>query len=141
VHLSRRHLRPAELDHELVWLSISLGSLGMAVLWLGFGLPWPHCAFHDLTGWPCLTCGATRAAVQFFHANFLYAWEWNPLVFAGLCAVLVFDTYAAFVLVTGRPRLRIAEVTPGEKNLVRIIFVALVALNWIYVLSHSRSYS
>jgi hypothetical protein len=113
----------------------------MAALWVGLGLPWPICIFHDLTGWPCLTCGATRAAIQFFHGNFLSAWKWNPLVFAGLSAVAVFDVYAAFVLVTGSPRLRIAELTSAEKSLVRVLVIAALLLNWCYLFAHWRNFS
>jgi hypothetical protein len=69
------------------------------------------------------------------------AWKWNPLVFAGLCAIAVFDVYAALVLVTRRPRLRIAQLTANEKNSMRLVVVALLALNWVYVLSHSNNYS
>jgi hypothetical protein len=113
----------------------------MATIWFVLGLPWPICIFHDLTGWPCLTCGATRAAIQFFHGNFLSAWKWNPLVFAGLCAVFAFDVYAAFVLIARAPRLRILQVTPAEKNVVRFLIVAALALNWIYLLGHWRKFS
>jgi hypothetical protein len=141
VQLSRRRLLPDEIDHELLWLAVSLGSLAVAALWMGMGLPWPHCTFHDLTGLPCLTCGATRAAVQFLHGNFLRALEWNPLVFVGLCAVSIFDIYAAFALVTRAPRLRIAQLTPREKNWVRVLVVIFLGLNWIYLLSHARNYS
>jgi hypothetical protein len=141
VQLTRRSLLPGEIDHELVWLTVSLGSFALAALWFGLRLPWPRCIFHDLTGLPCLTCGATRAAIQFFHGNLVRAWKWNPLVFAGLCAIAVFDVYAVLVLVTRRPRLRIAQLTANEKNSMRLVVVALLALNWVYVLSHSNNYS
>jgi Protein of unknown function (DUF2752) len=141
VELSRRALSRGELDHELVWFSVSLSSLAVAALWFGLHLPWPHCAFHDLTGLPCVTCGGTRAGIEFFHRDFIAAWRWNPLVFAGLCALSVFDIYAAVVLATRAPRIRIAHLTPVEKNFLRIVIVALFAVNWIYLLSHSRNYS
>jgi hypothetical protein len=140
VRLSRRCLHPAELDHELIWFSVSLSSLAMAALWFALHLPWPRCVFHELTGLPCLTCGATRAAMQFLHGNFLVALKWNPLAFAGLCAVSVFDVYAAIVLATRAPRVRIVYLTSIEKNFGRMLVVALFLLNWVYLLSHSRNY-
>src|SRR6266699_3615447 len=95
MQISCRHrLAPHEIDHELLWLSISLGSLGVAVLWFALGLPWPRCVFHELTGLPCVTCGMTRSAIQFFHGHFVAALRWNPLVFAFLCGVTAFDLYA-----------------------------------------------
>jgi hypothetical protein len=140
VRLSRRCLHPGELDHELIWFSVSLSSLAMAALWFALHLPWPRCVFHELTGLPCLTCGATRAAMQFLHGNFLVALKWNPLAFAGLCAVSVFDVYAAIVLATRAPRVRIVYLTSIEKNFGRMLVVALFLLNWVYLLSHSRNY-
>ena len=71
-----------EIDHELIWLSVSLVSLTIAALWLAIGLPWPRCVFHELTGLPCVTCGMTRCGIQFFHGHFLAALKWDPLVFA-----------------------------------------------------------
>jgi Protein of unknown function (DUF2752) len=136
-----RQLGPSELDHELVWFGVSLTSFGMAALWFALHLPWPRCVFHDFTGLPCLTCGATRAAIQLFHGNFIAALKWNPLAFAGLCAVSIFDVYAAVVLVTHAPRLRVAHLTAAEKKFARMLVVALLALNWVYLLSHSNIYS
>jgi hypothetical protein len=123
-----------ETDHELLWLSVSLASLGAAAAWFALHLPWPRCMFQTLTGHPCVTCGATRSALQFFHGHFFNALQWNPLAFVGLCAVSIFDFYALIVLATRAPRLRIAYITSIEKNFVRILLVALLALNWIYLL-------
>ncbi len=33
MQLTRRYLAPNEPDHELIWLSVSLGSLGLAAVW------------------------------------------------------------------------------------------------------------
>lgn len=123
-----------ETDHELLWLSVSLASLATAAAWLALRLPWPQCVFHALTGHPCVTCGATRSALQFFHGHFFNALQWNPLAFVGLFAVSIFDLYALIVLATRAPRLRIAYITSVEKNFVRILLVALLGLNWIYLL-------
>jgi hypothetical protein len=141
MQIARRQLAAKELDHELLWLSVSLGGLTCAALWFALHLPWPRCLFHELAGLPCLTCGATRSAVEFFHGNFLAALKWNPLVFAGLGALSVFNVYAVIVLVTRGPRLRIAHLTSLEKKCTRMLVVALFALNWIYLLSHAHNYS
>src|SRR5947207_7453257 len=105
--LAARRLGPGERDHELVWLSVSVASLTLALLWLALGMPWPRCLFLAITGYPCLTCGATRSAIQLFHGHFLAALKWNPLVFAALCGLFAFDVYAVVVLATGVPRLRL----------------------------------
>lgn len=136
----RHRLAPHEIDHELLWLSVSLGSLGVAVFWFALGLPWPRCVFHELTGLPCVTCGMTRSAIQFFHGNFLAALRWNPLIFAFLCGVTVFDLYAFTVIAIRAPRLRITFQTEAGKNSARIIVIAALALNWVYLLSHWQEF-
>ena len=134
----RRPLAPRETDHELIWLSISVASIGLAATWFAVGLPWPSCLFHDLTGRPCMTCGMTRSAIQFFHGHFLGAIQWNPLVFAALCGLSIFNAYALIVLATRAPRLRIALWTRAEKQYARIIVIAALTLNWAYLLLHWR---
>jgi len=138
MRIQSRRLAPGELDHELIWLSVSLGSLAIAAAWFALRLPWPHCIFLAVTGHPCLTCGATRAAIAFFHLDFMSAWKWNPLVFTILCSLSIFDAYAFTVLVIRAPRLRIAQFTPIEKNFVRLVAVILLLSNWIYLLSRPR---
>jgi Protein of unknown function (DUF2752). len=140
MRLCVRRLAPGEIDHELIWLSVSIVSLGLAAAWLTVGLPWPRCAFHEITGFPCATCGMTRCGIQFFHGHFLAALKWNPLVFAFLCGVIVFDLYAFAVLVTRAPRLRVAFQQAG-KNYARGIVIGAFAVNWIYLLSHHKAFS
>ena len=140
MQLVRRHLVPSELDHELIWLTVSFGSLAFAAIWLALGLPWPRCAFHDVTGLPCATCGLTRSAVQFFHGNFVAALRWNPLVFIALCGLSIFDAYAFVVLVARAPRVRIARFSSAEKTFVRALVLTSLAANWGYLLLHWRSF-
>jgi len=136
MQLVRRHLVPPELDHELIWLTVSFGSLAFAAIWLALGLPWPRCVFHDVTGLPCVTCGMTRSAIAFFQGHFLAALKWNPLVFAFLCGVTAFDIYAFAIVTTRALRFRIVFRSQTEKQYARRIMIAALALNWVYLLSH-----
>ena len=138
---SRHRLAHGELDHELVWMSVSIASLGIAALWFSLGLPWPRCLFHDLIGLPCITCGATRCAISFFHAELLASWTWNPLVFVTLCTLSVFNVYALVVLITRAPRLRITQCTAAERKFIRVLVVVLFVVNWSYLLLHWRNFS
>ena len=140
MQLTWRRLAEHETNHEILWLSVSLGSLAAASIWLALGLPWPICVFHDLTGLPCLTCGATRCTIAFFHGNFATAWLWNPLAFLALGGVALFDLYALTVLVFRAPRLRIVALTRRTRNFTRLAVVAALALNWIFLLSHWRNF-
>ena len=135
-----RRLKPGEIDYELIWLSVSVWSLGAAALWLRLGLPWPLCVFHQLTGLPCLTCGMTRCGIEFFHGRFLEALQWNPFVFAVLCGVIAFDVYALPTVVARTPRLRIHLSTRRAKTFLRVSVVSALALNWIYLLLHWRNF-
>lgn len=140
MRITRRSPVPTGIDHELIWLAVSLASLGLAAGWFALGLPWPRCLFHDLTGFPCITCGATRSAIQFFHGHFLAAWKWNPVVFIALCALSIFNAYAFVVLVWRAPRLRIEFQTTAERKYARILVIAALALNWAYLLIHWQKF-
>ena len=117
----RRPLAPQEIDHELIWLLVSLGALLGLAAWFAARLPTPQCAFHALTGLPCVTRGATRSAIQFFHGHFAASLLFNPLAFLALCSLLAFDLYALAVLTTRSPRLRFGNFSRAEKLLRRRI--------------------
>jgi Protein of unknown function (DUF2752) len=135
-----RRIPPNDFNHELVWLAVSVAAAVGGAVWLRLDLPTLRCPFLALTGYPCLTCGATRCAIALGHGNFSAAWLWNPLALAALCFVVVFDVYAAIILVTRAPRLRLIEWTRPEKNAVRIAVVAFIVVNWIYLLAHRAQF-
>jgi hypothetical protein len=136
MRLCWKRVGPAETDHELLWLSVSAVALATSAAWFGLHLPWPGCAFHYLTGLPCVTCGATRSTIQFLHGHFHSALLFNPLVFASLCAIALFDIYALAVLAMRSPRLRLTDWRRTEKKLVRILIITGLILNWAYLLAH-----
>ena len=72
--------------------------------------------------------------MAFFHAHFLTALQWNPLAFLCYCALSLFNVYAFVTIVMHAPRLRIIQVTPIERKFVRASAIALLALNWSYLL-------
>jgi len=129
----RHRLQPEEIDHELLWLLISVSTFLALSLWLSAGLATPRCAFRALTGLPCLTCGATRSAWQFLHGHFLTSLRFNPLAFLAYCGIAIFDLYAIAVLIARTPRLRLSNFTRFEKLVVRILVIALLSGNWLYL--------
>lgn len=131
----RRALVPPEIDYELVWLLASLGAIAALTVWFAARLPTPQCAFHALTGLPCLTCGATRAAYQFLQGHFAASFSFNPLAFVTYCAILAFDLYAVLVLLTCAPRVRVTNFSPTEKRFIRVGVLVLLAGNWLYLLA------
>ena len=130
----------AGMDHELIWLAVSAAAFAGAALWLGTGLAWPQCPFLAVTGFPCLTCGATRALIAFAHGDFSRALSWHPLAFVAFWGVIAFDLYAIVVLLGRTPRLRMVDWTNGEKKTARIAVVAVIVLNWIYLLAHRAQF-
>ncbi len=131
----RRSLAPREIDHELLWLLVSLGAFISLAFWFAARLPTPPCVFHSLTGLPCPTCGSTRAAYHFLHGHFAVSFLFNPLAFLAFCAVVIFDLYALAILLLRIPRFRLQNFSPQEKLLLRSLALSLLAANWLYLLA------
>ena len=129
-----RPLRRGELDHEALWLGVSLAALAFAWVWVWLGLTSPACVFHEVTGWACPGCGATRcvryALRGAFHAAFLV----NPLMCVMLAGIVIFDLYAVAVLGLRLPRWRPEKVPARAATLLRAGCVSLLLANWLWLL-------
>lgn len=131
---SWRPLRHQELDHELIWLSTSAGTVLMGFTWLGLGRPLPPCVFHALTGIPCPTCGCTRATLKLLQGDIPSAVALNPLYILGVVAVVLFNLYAAVVLAGRLPRLRLGNLPRGVGSVFRWGAIAAVLCNWAWLI-------
>jgi len=129
-----RPLAPGELNHEKLWLVVSIGALALATFWLSAGLPWPRCVFHDLTGYPCLTCGTTRAARALLNGNLSGAVALNPLMSVAFALVILFDFYATVALALRTLRIRFYFTRDGSQWWLRMAIVIILASNWIYLI-------
>ncbi len=129
-----RPLRKNELDHELIWLFVSLAAFACVYLWFHLKLRTPSCAFHELTGWPCPACGSTRCLRHLLAARWNAALQINPLAALTMAATLIFDLYAATVLLFRLPRLRWDFMTAQTARLLRIATLTLLALNWAWLI-------
>jgi len=128
-----RRLRAGEVDQELIWLVVSVSAAAAGIAWLALHLPWPACTFRSLTGLPCLTCGAARSASAFLHGDLGSAWKLNPLIFFGICGIILFDVYAIGVLSSGARRVRV--VFPKRMRKITLTLTGAVGLlNWLYLL-------
>ncbi|MDB6170840.1 MAG: hypothetical protein JWL59_151 [Chthoniobacteraceae bacterium] len=132
--MSWRYLKKNELDHELLWLCVSLAGLLMAAIWFRLKLQTPVCTFHELTGWPCPSCGCTRCLRHLLAARWMAALQINPLATAVAVFFLGFDLYAAVVTLGRLPRLRWDAITPRAANRLRIVAVTVIALNWAWLI-------
>ena len=80
---------PVRNPNTRVWLLIwMLGLLGCCALLFYFNPSrygfYPHCVFHQMTGWQCPGCGGLRAAHQLLHGHVLEAFRLNALAVLGL---------------------------------------------------------
>jgi hypothetical protein len=120
-------------DAEILLTGVSAGALATAAAWTRAGLAVPQCAFHAITGHPCPTCGGTRCALALLHGHVAEAIAWNPLVFAGLCALVIANVYSYLVLAGQLPALRI-RLSRHELRLAATAFGFLFATNWAYLI-------
>jgi hypothetical protein len=136
--LTWRSLRPLEVDHEALWLLVggaSLCLLGVALVTPGIQLP--RCAFKTITGLPCPTCGVTRTVIALSRGDVERGLFMNPLAAIACAAALVYLAYAAVVLALRLPRFRPTVSAVGARWL-RIATVAVVAVNWIWLIATGR---
>jgi hypothetical protein len=99
-------------------------------------LPVSLCVFKAVTGWPCLTCGATRALGRLLAGDLAGALALNPLVAAAALAVLLWGLLDALLLTRGRALA--VELGPGLVAFARLAALALAGGNWLYLVAAGR---
>lgn len=139
MRLERRRLTAQETDHEVLWLSVGLAAAALAA-GAAWGLfEWPHlvCPLKEVTGWPCPTCGTTRALFALLRGDLAAALGWNPAAVVVALAYAAFAMYAAVTLACDLPRLRIAS---GQGLLLPARWtIGLATLGtWAYLVAAGR---
>jgi len=99
-------------------------------------LPFTICYFKALTGWACLTCGTTRALGRLFELDLAGALAMNPLVTAGVLALVPWAIADLALLPRGRAL--VVELATGPARGARVGFVLVVLANWGYLLFAGR---
>ena len=99
-------------------------------------LPLSICVFKAVTGWPCLTCGATRALGLLFAADPGRALAMNPL--ATLLAIGLLPWGLCDTLLLLRGRALQLELTPPLGAAARSVAVAALLGNWAYLIATGR---
>ena len=96
-------------------------------------IPFWGCALRERTGIPCPGCGLTRAADHFSHGRLGMAWDANPLgtVAAAAFAACVVVSFAHLAFKAPVPEIALSR---REMSVVRVAVVALVAVNYTYLL-------
>lgn len=99
-------------------------------------LPFSLCVFKALTGWPCMTCGATRALGRLAHFDVAGALAMNPLVAAGALVLVPWAAADLALLPTGRAVS--LQLSPAGARVARVAAVATVLLNWAGLVAMGR---
>ncbi|MDX2130943.1 MAG: DUF2752 domain-containing protein [Planctomycetota bacterium] len=96
------------------------------------GEPIQLCLFRRATGMPCATCGSTRAVAHLASFDFAGAIALNPFMTGFLIAAPLWLAWRATL---GR---RYPPVPESVRRRVTWALLALLGVNWAYVLWHER---
>jgi len=99
-------------------------------------LPWSLCYFKALTGYPCPTCGTTRAFARLFWRDLPGALAMNPL--ATVSTLLLALWGVADLALLPRGRALSLELSSSAARLARGLAVAVLLINWAYLVAAGR---
>ena len=91
------------------------------------------CLFRRITGYPCLTCGSTRAVLSLGAGDLAQALAHNPLVML----VLTLVTLSLILRLALGRELRLALPPPLRRLSWVLVFAAALA-NWAYLITTGR---
>ncbi|MDD5705241.1 MAG: DUF2752 domain-containing protein [Kiritimatiellae bacterium] len=97
----------------------------------------PCCAWKRLTGIPCPTCGAGRAASALAHGAIVDAGRLQPLLTAAALLLTIVCLYAA-VTAAFRWRRLYPVLSPRERRAAWLYLATLIVLNWVYLALDGR---
>jgi hypothetical protein len=99
-------------------------------------LPFPACLFKAVTGWPCLTCGSTRAVGRLFAGDLPGALAMNPLTTVVALGIVPWGL-VDLALAARRRALDLSLSGPASLA-ARGTAVALLLANWAYLIAVRR---
>ena len=121
----------ASVSVHVVWMFIILFVLAIYKF-----MPPSFCLFHDLTGYPCLSCGATRAANALFEGDILGMIYYNPLIVLFCAGLFFFSLFKALEYIFKfRINLRLDR---SYALALRILTVISVIANWTFLIATGR---
>ena len=92
------------------------------------------CLFRRLTGYPCPTCGSTRAVVHLLKGEWGRAFARQPLASAALLGGLLFFLMYLLLRAFGLKNVRIPPRLIPNKWFLFLLGGILVIANWIYII-------
>ncbi len=128
--------RPGATPVGALLAACALVAVAMVALLHLDRLPFSVCVFRAVTGFPCMTCGTTRALARLARLDLAGALAMNPLATLGTLALLPWA--AADLLLLSRGRALSLELSPAAARAVRIGAVAAVLANWAWLVAAGR---
>ena len=113
-----------------VWSFASLAALVLRPWASAFATLAPGCVFHQVTGLPCPTCGATHAALALAAGDPVGALLWNPLAALVLGAAWAGGLAAPLWLALGLP---VPGIPTSLSLPVRVTLVGLALADWCFL--------
>lgn len=93
------------------------------------------CRFRDWSGWPCPTCGGSRAIRDLLHGRLGEAFLHNPLLIAAVVLLAAWALLSLAVEAVGGREIE-WDLSRTEKLTARASVVLLPLLNWGYLIWH-----
>jgi len=132
--------KPSRENSDLEIVAVSIAALAVAVaVALNFvDMPLPACNFHRLTGYPCPSCGGTRACLLLSRLDVLGAARMNPLAAVLGIAGGLWALYSIAVLAFRLRRIRLGFSSNTERRIFWITAVLVALANWAYLIAVGR---
>jgi hypothetical protein len=118
-------------------MAAATGLVAWVVLRAPATVPLPGCVFKAVTGWPCVTCGATRAILALLALDLPAAWRSNPLVILLTAGWSAYAVYGAGAVLGAWPRLAV-ELKSRECAALRAGALLAVAAAWTFLVVDGR---
>lgn len=93
------------------------------------------CVFKDLTGYPCPSCGTTRAIHLFLKGSILASFLMNPFGILVAAIMIVIPIWILYDLVTKKETFLINYKKTEHiinRKWIAFLLIVLVVLNWIW---------
>ncbi len=126
--------RASAADRPLAWLWFAAAAASLALAPFGTLLAplLPGCALREWTGWPCPTCGSTRAALALAGLRVGEALRLNPLVTVALLGFLAGGLAAPLWVALRAP----LPVMPTRwPRSWKVALVGSMLANWAYLIA------
>jgi len=115
----------------MVW-----GLLLISLVFIWPFLPHPACPFHQITGFPCLSCGASRAANALYDGRIGEMFYDNPLLVAFCIGLFLFSLLKLLEFIL---HIKVElKLSPKAALFGRIFIGIAAAANWLFLIVSSR---